>query len=73
MEKDELIEIGEACFGRSWQAQVASRLRVDRRKVQAWVSGLYKPTNKHREQLLELLNQRHDEIIGAIEKYKDGE
>ena len=39
MTKEELIYFGSACFGRSWQAQLADRFQVDRRRVSNWSKG----------------------------------
>ena len=33
-----LIKIGEGMFGKSWQAQLADALNIDRRTVQSWLS-----------------------------------
>lgn len=34
-----LFYIGRAAFGRSWQAQLADYLKVDRRRIVHWIKG----------------------------------
>ncbi|MEQ1696983.1 MAG: hypothetical protein ABL901_14195 [Hyphomicrobiaceae bacterium] len=36
---ERLTSIGEALYGRTWQAQIASLLDVDPRRVRQWLSG----------------------------------
>ena len=35
----DLAMTGEALYGRIWQAQVAELLRIDSRRLRAWLSG----------------------------------
>jgi hypothetical protein len=39
MTPDTLTQIGEALYGRIWQAQICELLQIDSRRVRAWISG----------------------------------
>lgn len=37
--KHHLKSVGEALYGRSWKAQTAALLKVDRRRINHWLEG----------------------------------
>lgn len=65
---EKLIKIGEGMFGKSWQAQLADLLEIDRRTVQSWISRKSTPDwIFNNSDLSSIASRRADEAEVAYE------
>ena len=72
MNSEKLKSIGQACFGRSWQAQLADRLQIDRRRVSNWAKGEKVPKWVDNE-LKTVVETRYYEMKKAFELLKEND
>lgn len=70
MTREQLEYFGQACFGRSWQAQLADRLQIDRRRVSNWTKGETIPKWVDNE-LKTVVETRYYEMKKAFELLKE--
>lgn len=62
---DELEQIGRGLYGRSWKAQLADELKIDRRTVTSWQkNGCPKWLNAG--ELSEIAAKRYQEVSNAL-------
>lgn len=66
-DSEKLMLVGESLFGRSWQAQTADYLKVDRRRITHWLDETRPIPLGIWSELLDLANQRHVELSHVIQ------
>lgn len=69
MQKELLIQAGEAVFGSQWQTELSQSLDVSSRTMRYWVSG-ERQVPKLENDLIEILNNRITLINQTIEQLK---
>ena len=65
MNKELLVQVGEAAFGANWQTDLAKKLEVSARSIRYWVSGERQAPNIEKE-LISVLENRKSEIDSSI-------
>lgn len=71
MDADQFAQIGEICFGPSWQNAIAACLNVNSRRVRSWLRGDAIPEGV-RGDLLLLMRDRAREINMAADRIFGG-
>lgn len=70
MDSKKLKSIGQACFGRSWQSQLADRLNIDRRTVSSWIKLDSVPEKMH-DEIYQIIEVRYFELKKCYEMEKE--
>lgn len=62
MNKEFLAKVGVACFGNTWQTDLAKALTVNNRTVRRWASGETPIPQNIKNELLDLIKAREIEL-----------
>lgn len=69
MTYQELEEIGQGIFGKSWKRQIADALNIDERRVNDWSKRQSALPEFVETELKPVITQRFEEIKKIFEKY----